>query len=142
MVYSLFSLFFGQNGLYARKHLEAEYLRLLENRTMLENTKQDILKTKNNLMFDKDAKSVYARQLGYGRANERFIRITGLTVALTVDIPEGQVLYAANPDYVSDKAIKIISALFGLVILVYFLIGDFFWLKEMDTYPFSASFPT
>jgi hypothetical protein len=123
-VYAFFSFFLGQNGLYARKHLEAEQMRLLENQKSLEKIKKDFLKTKNNLMDDRDMLSVYMRQLGYGTEEEKFIRIKGLNVALGAEISVGKVLYATSPEFVSDKVIKIISALFGLAVLVFFLIRD------------------
>jgi len=123
-VYAFFSFFLGQNGLYARKHLEAERIKLLENQKSLENTKKDFLKTKNNLMYDRDTLSVYARQLGYGTAEEKFIRIKGLNVAVSADMPAGKVLYATAPEFISDTAIKIISVFFGLAVLVFFLVKD------------------
>jgi hypothetical protein len=76
-------------------------------------------------MNDQDTVSVYARQLGYGRVeDEKFIRIKGLSVAVSSEMPVGHVLYAAAPDFVPDKTIKIISLCFGLTVLVYFLIRD------------------
>ena len=134
LVYALFSLFFGQNGLYVRRHLEAEYARLLDNRRALEDSNRDMLRVKNNLMYDTDSLAVYMRQLGYGKANEKFIRIIGMSPSLHITPPAGQVLYAATPDFVPDKTIKLISLFFGLVIMVYFLIGDFFWHKENSSY--------
>jgi len=123
-VYAFFSFFLGQNGLYARKHLEAERLRLQENQKTLENTKKDLLKTRNNLISDRNTLSVYTRQLGYGKGEEKFIRIKGLNVAVSADLPAGKVFYAAAPDFISDAAIKIISAFFGLAVLVFFFIKD------------------
>jgi hypothetical protein len=123
-VYAFFSFFLGQNGLYARKHLEAERLRLLENQKNLENIKKDFLKTRNNLIYDHDTLSVYMRQLGYGKGEEKFIRIKGLNVAVSADMPAGKVFYAAAPEFISDAVIKIISAFFGLAVLVFFFIKD------------------
>jgi hypothetical protein len=132
LVYTFFSFFLGQSGLYARKHLEAEWQRLFDNQRILENTNLDIQRTKENIMYDQDTVSVYARQLGYGRVeDEKFIRIKGLSVAVTSDMPVGHVLYAAAPDFISDKTIKIISLCFGLTVLVYFLIRDFYFFKDI-----------
>jgi len=123
-VYAFFSFFLGQNGLYARKHLEAERFRLVEGQKNLENIKKDFLKTRNNLISDRDTLSVYTRQLGYGRGEEKFIRIKGLNVAVSADTPAGKVLYAAAPDFISDTTIKIISVFFGLAVLIFFIIKD------------------
>jgi len=124
VVYAFFSFFLGQNGLYARKHLDMERLKLLENQKSLENTKKDFLKTRNNLMHDQNSLSVYMRQLGYGMGEEKFVRIKGLSVAIGADLPAGKVLYAETPEFVSDATIKIISAFFALAVLVFFIIKD------------------
>jgi len=124
-VYSFFSFIFGQYGLYARKHLESEHVRLLENQIKLENDNRDILNAKNNLMHDPDALSVYTRQLGYGETDEKFIRILGLNVAVNTTIPAKQVFYAVDRDYIHDSIIKVISACFGLAVLVLFVIRHF-----------------
>ncbi|MCL2192379.1 MAG: septum formation initiator family protein [Treponema sp.] len=132
LVYTFFSFFLGQNGLYARRHLEAEYLRLLENRNALEATNRNFLRTKENLLNDDDALSVYARQLGFGNPGEEFIRVVGLGVAANVNVPSGQVLYSTPPHYIPNARIRIISMFFGIAVLVFFLIHDFYWLREMD----------
>jgi hypothetical protein len=124
VVYAFFSFFLGQNGLYVRKHLEGERLRLLENQKSLENIKKELQKTKNGLMNDKNTLSVFMRQLGYGREEEKFIRIKGLNVAIGADLPVGDVLYAAGPEFVSDTVIKGISVFFALAVLVFFFIKD------------------
>jgi cell division protein FtsB len=132
LVYFFFTAILGQNGLYARKHLEAERYELAENHRALVNTGSDLYKTKENLIHDHDTLSVYARQLGYGRRNEEFIRIMGLGIAINDDMSSGQVLYAGNPEFVSDKIIKIISVIAGFVVLVFFLIMDFFPFKARE----------
>jgi len=124
-VYASFTFVLGQNGLYARRHLQAEQLRLIENRKSLEDANVSFLKTKESLINDPDALSVYARQLGYGRENEEFIRIMGLGIAINADMPAGEVFYATEPVFVQDRVIKIISTLFGFAVLVFFLINDF-----------------
>jgi cell division protein FtsB len=125
-VYTFFSFFLGQNGLYARRHLEAERIRLYENLKKLENINTEYQNIRNNLMKDQDSLSVYARQLGYGREGEEYIRIMGLGVAINTDMPVGQVNYSETPAFISDTTIKIISMLFALAVFVFLLIRDFF----------------
>jgi len=132
LVYSFFSFFLGQNGLYARRHLDAEYLRLLENRNALEATNRNFLRAKESLLNDDDALSVYARQLGFGNPGDEFIRVVGLGVAANVNVPSGQVLYAEPPHFVPNSTIRIIAAVFGLAVLLFFLVHDFYWLREAD----------
>jgi len=123
--YTLFSFFWGQNGLHARRHLEAERVRLYENLKKLENTNTDYQNIRNNLMGDQDSLSVYARQLGYGREGEEYLRIMGLGIAINTDMPAGQVNYTVNLNFISDTTIKIISLLCALTVLAFLLIRDF-----------------
>jgi cell division protein FtsB len=123
-VYSFFTFFLGQNGVYAHRHLQAEQARLSENLEALQDSNAGYQKTKNNLAHDYDSISVYTRQLGYGRGDEEFIRIMGLAIAANSDLPAGQVFYSVNPVFISDTAIKFISAFFGMAILIFFLICD------------------
>jgi len=124
-VYTFFSFFLGQNGVSSRKHLEAERVRLYENLKKLENINTDYQKIRNNLSVDQDSLSVYARQLGYGREGEEYIRIMGLGIAINTDMPAGQVNYTVSPVFMSDTTIKIISLLFALAVLAFLLIRDF-----------------
>jgi cell division protein FtsB len=124
-VYTLFSFFLGQNGMYARKHMEAERVRLYENLKKLENINTDYQNIKNNLARDQDSLSVYARQLGYGREGEEYIRIMGLGISINTDMPTGQVSYTVSPVFVSDTTIKIISLLFALTVFAFLLFRDF-----------------
>ena len=130
LVYSVLSFFLGQGGLYARRHLEAEYLRLSENRRALEAANRGFHRTKESLLTDDDALSVYARQLGFGRDGDEFIRIMGLNVAASVALPSGQALYAEPAHYIPNLTIKVISLVFGAAVLLFFLIHDFYWLRE------------
>jgi cell division protein FtsB len=125
-VYTSFSFFLGQNGVYARKHLEAERVRLNENLKELENINTDYQNIRKNLIVDQDSLSVYARQLGYGREGEEYIRIMGLGIAINNEMPSGQVLYAVNPTFITDTKIKIISLFFALAVLLFLLFQDFF----------------
>jgi len=124
-VYTFFSFFMGQNGLYSKRHLETERIRLYENLKKLENINTEYQNIRNNLMKDQDSLSVYARQLGYGREGEEYIRIMGLGIAINTDMPTGQVNYSENPAFVSDTMIKIISMLIALAVFVFLLIRDF-----------------
>jgi cell division protein FtsB len=124
-VYTSFSYLWGQNGLHARRHLDAERVRLDENLKKLENINSDYQNIRNNLIHDQDSLSVYARQLGYGREGEGYIRIMGLGIAINTDMPAGQVSYSENPDFISDITIKIISLLFAAVVFSFLLVQDF-----------------
>jgi len=105
--------------------LEAERVRLNENLKKLENINTDYHNIKSNLAVDQDSLSVYARQLGYGREGEEYIRIMGLGIAINTDMPAGQVNYTVSPVFIPDTTIKIISLLFALAVFAFLLIRDF-----------------
>jgi len=105
--------------------MEAERVRLSENLKKLENINTDYQNIKNNLAGDQDSLSVYARQLGYGREGEEYIRIMGLGIAINTDMPTGQVFYTVNPVFISDTTIKIISLFFALAVFAFLLFRDF-----------------
>jgi len=125
LVYSFFTFIFGQNGLYSQRYLQSELVRLSSNYESLKEANKNFYRTRDNLKTDRDSISVYARQLGYGRDNEEFIRIMGLGIAVNSDLPAGQVHYAAQPAYITDTAIKIIAALFGFLVFLFFIIRDY-----------------
>jgi len=126
LVYSILSFFFGQNGLYARRHLEAEYMRLLENRLALEAVNRRLSNYKDSLLNNNDALSVHARQLGFGHPGEEFIRVVGLGVATSVELPSGQALYGTEHPFVPNSTIMMISLVFGAGVLALFLVCDLF----------------
>ncbi|MCL2043503.1 MAG: septum formation initiator family protein [Treponema sp.] len=128
-IYFLFSAILGQNGLYARKHLDAEVLQLTQNLNALERENEELLKIKDSLQNDRDALMVYMRKLGYGRDGEQFIRIMGQGIALNSDMLTGQVLYAANHDFVQDKTLKIIAICIGLAVFMFLFINDIYQFK-------------
>ena len=130
LVYSFFSFFLGQNGIYMRKNLQSEQARLAENNEVLKTTHKNYLATRDSLLNDADAISVYARQLGYSNGNEEFIRIMGLGIASKTELPAGQVFYAVTPQYVSDSTIKVVSLVLGLLLLMVFIINDFYLIRE------------
>jgi cell division protein FtsB len=123
-VYSVFSLFFGAMGFSAQKQLMVERERLWENMRDLHLVNEELEDAKNSLFYDQDTIAVYARQLGYGREGERFVRIVGLGGAKNSHAAAGQVFFAGTPDFVPDKTIKIAALCAGLVVFVFCLIMD------------------
>lgn len=65
-------------GFSAYRQLEAERERQWENMKALGAINEKLENTKNSLLYDRDTITVYARQLGYSKENERLVRIVGL----------------------------------------------------------------
>ena len=120
-VYTLFSFLGGPNGLPAYNYLLAERERQWDNIRELEILNEDLERAKNNLLFDQDTLLVHARQMGYGQENERFVRIVGLGNMRNAPAAAGSVYYADNPDFISDRHIKIAAFFIGLLVFAFLL---------------------
>jgi len=70
-------------------------------------------------LYDQDTLLVHARQLGYGYEDERFIRIVGLGNIKNTPAVTGNMYTIKNPDYISDKTIKIVSLSAGLLLFAF-----------------------
>jgi len=119
-VYTLFSFLSGPKGLAAYNYLLSEKERQWENINELETINEDLENTRNNLLYDDDTLTVYARQMGYGQEDERFVRIVGLGNIKTAPAVTGTVYAAQNPEFIQDKSIKITALCVGLVIFAFF----------------------
>ena len=128
VVYVFFSLISGPRGLSAYNQLLTERGRQQTNLEDLGTVNAELEKTTNSLLYDKDTILVHARQLGYGQEDERYIRIVGLGGINTPPATAGKVYFAAVPDFLSDKVIKITALCAGLMVFAFLflleLIGD------------------
>ena len=120
-VYSLVSLLGGPSGLSAYRQLALERERQWDTMRELGVISEELENTRNGLLYDHDLIAVYARRLGYARANERFIRVVGLGVTANPHTTEGQVYFAREPKTVSDTNIKIAALVAGLAAFALFL---------------------
>jgi hypothetical protein len=69
------------------------------------------------LLYDSDTITAYARELGYGRTEERFVRIVGLSGKRNQRHDPGQIIKAEKPDFMTEADIRFISLACGLSIL-------------------------
>jgi len=120
-VYTLFSFLGGPSGLSAYNYLLAERDRQLENIRDLGNINEDLERTRFNLQYDQDTLMVHARLMGYGQEDERFVRIVGLGNMKNDLITAGNIYITSNPDFISDKNIKIAALCSGLLVFAFLL---------------------
>jgi cell division protein FtsB len=118
-VYTLFSFLGGQSGLSSYNYLLAEKERQWENIRDLGNINEELERTKFNLQYDQDTLLVHARNMGYGQADERFVRIVGLGNLKTEPVTAGKIYITSNPEYISDKSIKIAAFCAGFLIFAF-----------------------
>jgi cell division protein FtsB len=130
-VYALFSFVSGPRGLSAYNQLLAERDRQWANMRILGSLNEELEKSKNSLLYDQETLSVYARRLGYGRENERFVRIVGLGNSQNRYASAGQVYFAADSDFVSDKTIKIAALCAGLAVFAFLFMLELLGGREL-----------
>ncbi|MCL2801587.1 MAG: septum formation initiator family protein [Treponema sp.] len=124
-VYTLFSFLSGPKGMSAYNYLLSEREQQRYNIQTLGIINEELEKTRNNLLYDPDTLLIHARQMGYGSQDERFVRIVGLGINRTSPATAGNVYFAQNPDYISDRIIKIISLSLGLLVFAFFFTIEF-----------------
>jgi cell division protein FtsB len=122
-VYGVSSVLTGAIGLSAYQQLLADRDRQWANMKSLQLINEELEDAKNSLLYDQDAIAVRARELGYGKKDERFIRIVGLG-GKNPRTSAGQILRAGKPDFVSDRTLKIIALCAGAAVFALFLIFD------------------
>jgi cell division protein FtsB len=124
-VYSIFTFFYGQGGLSAYNQLLSEHEQQMANIRDLCTINEELEKTKNNLLYDYDTLLVYARQMGYGYEDERFVRIVGLGNSKSAPAVAGKVYKPKNPDFIPDKNIKIAALCAGLLVFAFMFMLEF-----------------
>ena len=118
-VYTIISFFGGPRGLFAYDYLLSEKDRQLANLKELGIINEELEIKKSNLIYDHDTLIVYARQMGYGYEDERFVRIVGLGNLKNIPAMTGKVYFSQNPDFISDKSIKIAALCAGLLVFAF-----------------------
>jgi cell division protein FtsB len=125
VVYSVFTFFYGQGGLSAHNQLLTEREQQMANIRDLWVLNEELEKTKNNLLYDYDTLLVYARQMGYGYEDERFVRIVGLGNSKNIPANAGKVYKSKDPDFIPDKNIKIAALCAGLLVFAFMFMLEF-----------------
>ncbi|MDR2518568.1 MAG: septum formation initiator family protein [Spirochaetaceae bacterium] len=106
-VYTVFSILKGPVGIASYSQLKTEHEKLLANLETLRRINKELETAKNMLLYDEETIVVYARDLGYKREGERFIRIVGFDGTKKQRTDPGSLVTASEPDHISDTAIKI-----------------------------------
>jgi len=118
-VYTLFSFLSGPKGVSAYNQLLSERRQQFANIDELDYINEELEKTKNNLLFDYDTQLVHARRMGYAQEDDRHINIVGLGSVKNTPAEIGKVYIIKEPDFLSDKTIKIVSLCAGLLVFAF-----------------------
>ncbi|GHV54704.1 hypothetical protein AGMMS49579_15830 [Spirochaetia bacterium] len=123
-VYAAVSVFAGAVGFSAYEDLKTERERQQANMNALSLINEELENSKNALLYDRDTITVYARELGFGEEDEKFVRIVGLGGARKQRTAPGQIVTAVKPVSMNDHLISIIAICAGLAVCVALLVSD------------------
>jgi cell division protein FtsB len=124
VIYSIAVVTVGKTGLEAYDELLREREKQRQNLEKLYNITEDLSGVRDALKYDGDTIAVYARELGFGSENERFIRIVGLDTVRSSRITEGELVQIETSDFIDDKTLRIIAICAGGTLFLFFLFVD------------------
>jgi cell division protein FtsB len=116
-VYSALSLFSGASGFSAYGQMLRERDKQKRNMEVLQELNRKLKGDADALIYDSDTIAAYARELGYGKSEERFVRIVGLLSRRKQNHDPGRIITAAKPEFLAEADIRFISLTCGLSIL-------------------------
>ncbi|AEF80540.1 septum formation initiator family protein [Leadbettera azotonutricia] len=125
LIYALFSANSGPKGFRAYSQLEAELDKEKANVEELMVINHDLGNTKDALLYDRDTLAVYAREQGFARSDEKFIRIVGLGNTPKMTASPGRIVTAIPPEHTPDRFLRIFSFFAVLTLLICFGAYDF-----------------
>jgi cell division protein FtsB len=131
LVYTLSSITWGAMGFSAYRQLETEREKEMSNIEALRTINMNLENTKDALLYDQDTLSVYAREQGFARQDERFVRIVGAGNSAKMPLYPGQITAAIPPEHTPDRIIRIFSFFAAISVLVCIGAYDFLnYLKD------------
>jgi cell division protein FtsB len=124
-VYTVSSFFLGATGIYAYDQLVAERGKQEANIEALRDINRELEGVLNSLKYDSDTIRIYARELGYGRGNENFVRIVGLGGAKQQRTTAGQIVVPRKAAYIPDRILWFFAFCAGIGTLTLLSISEF-----------------
>jgi cell division protein FtsB len=124
VIYSIAVITVGKIGFQAYDELLREQERQQENLENLYETNENLTGIRDALKYDGDTIAVYARELGFGSEDERFIRIVGLDSVRSSYLSEGELIQIEMGDFVEDKTLRIIAVCAAGVLFLFLLFID------------------
>jgi cell division protein FtsB len=124
-VYTASSFLLGATGIYAYDQLVAERGKQEANVEALRDINRELEGVVNSLRHDSDTIRIYARELGYGRQNENFVRIVGLGGAKQRRTSAGQIVVPRKAAYVPDHILWFFAFCAGIGTLTLLSISEF-----------------
>jgi cell division protein FtsB len=126
--YVLTSVFIGLSGFRAYEELNRERDKQITNIMALREKNYELAGLRDALLYDSDTIAVYARELGFGREDENFIRIVGFEERIKQPSAPGEVTPVVKQEHTSDQLLRIFAVCSGMMIMS--LLGLFDFLRR------------
>ncbi len=136
-VYTVLSILFGATGVFAMRYLQSERDRLAENLSHLQEINGELNGSLDALRYDQDTLTLYARDLGYGKDDERFIRIVDLQRLSATRQKAGELIIPKRLKSLPEDPLRLISLIAGLCVYV----GLSLWTLRAKRSPHRRSAP-
>jgi cell division protein FtsB len=130
IVYVLISVSGGQDGLWAKRQLEAQKHEISLRTSEIMRINMDLLLEYQALKNDPDVIASYARKMGYVSNGEKLVKINGLPVHAQTVYTTGTVLKRHELRYIPEWICKLSGIGVGLLVMLFFLL---FRAKQMFT---------
>jgi cell division protein FtsB len=124
-LYTLTSIFTGDIGFSAYRDLNREQDKQKLNIETLKEKNKELEGLRDALLYDSDTIAVYARDLGFGRDDETFIRIVGLQEKVKQPAAAGEVIPILAGEHIPDRILRFIAFYTGMGIIALLGIFDF-----------------
>jgi cell division protein FtsB len=126
-LYAFASVFTGNVGLSAYHKLSQERDKQKLNIKALSEKNRELEGLRDALLYDSDTIAVYARDLGFGREDEAFIRIVGFEEKIKQPAAAGELTPIIRQEHTPDRLLRIIASCTGMGLMILF--GIFDWKK-------------
>jgi cell division protein FtsB len=124
VIYSMAVMTVGKIGFQAYDELLHEQDKQQQNLENLYGINQNLTGIRDALKYDGDTIAVYARELGFGSEDERFIRIVGTDIVRSSQVSEGELIQVETGDFVEDKTLRIIAICTAGTLFAFLLLTD------------------
>lgn len=124
LIYVLLSFFWGQNGLWAQRQLEAQKKVISAHTQEIQILNDELHLEKNAIRDDKDVIAAYARKLDYVFEDEKLVKIKGLGVSEPLMYDTGKVLKYTPVAYVSEWFCKGAGLAVGILLAFVIFLFD------------------
>jgi cell division protein FtsB len=123
--YAVTSVFIGDIGFVAYRELARERDKQKLNIETLSEKNRELEGLQDALLYDSDTIAVYARDLGFGREDEAFIRIVGFGERVKQPAAVGELTPVIKRKHTPDRVLRLIASCTGLGIII--LLGILDW---------------